>query len=111
MPPKVRISKEDIVTAAVALVRKDGVQAINARNIASALNCSTQPVFSNFATMDDLRNAVVEAADALYREYMQRETESGAYPPYKASGMAYIRFAKEEKELFKLLYMRDILWL
>lgn len=107
MPPKVRISKEDIVTAAVALVRKDGVQAINARNIASALNCSTQPVFSNFATMDDLRNAVVEAADALYREYMQRETESGAYPPYKASGMAYIRFAKEEKELFKLLYMRD----
>ena len=58
MPPKVRISKKDIVTAAVALVRKDGVQAINARNIASALNCSTQPVFSNFATMDDLRNAV-----------------------------------------------------
>lgn len=25
----------------------------------------------------------------------------------KASGMAYIRFAKEEKELFKLLFMRD----
>ena len=58
MPPKLRISKEDIVTAVVALVRKDGVQAINARNIASALNCSTQPVFSNFAIMDDLRNAV-----------------------------------------------------
>lgn len=31
----------------------------------------------------------------------------GKYPPYKASGMAYIRFAKEEKELFKLLFMRD----
>ena len=33
--------------------------------------------------------------------------ESGKYPAYKASGMAYIRFAKEEKELFKLLYMRN----
>ena len=32
---------------------------------------------------------------------------SGKYPPYKASGMAYIRFAKEEKQLFKLLFMRD----
>ena len=32
---------------------------------------------------------------------------SGQYPPYKASGMGYIRFAKEEKELFKLLFMRD----
>ena len=33
--------------------------------------------------------------------------EVGKYPPYKASGMAYIRFAREEKELFKLLFMCD----
>jgi len=26
---------------------------------------------------------------------------------YKATGVAYIRFAREEKELFKLLFMRD----
>ena len=38
---------------------------------------------------------------------MQELMESGEYPPYKASGIAYIRFAKEEPELFKLLYMRD----
>jgi hypothetical protein len=37
----------------------------------------------------------------------KQEAESGAYPRYKAFGMAYIRFAKEEKELFKLLFMRD----
>lgn len=107
MPPKIRITKEDIINTAVNIVRKEGVLALNARNIASALNCSTQPVFSNFATMDELRLAVVEAADALCQEYMQHEIESGEYPAYKASGMAYIRFAKEEKELFKLLYMRD----
>lgn len=107
MPPKIKITKEDIINTAVNIVRKEGVPALNARNIAGALNCSTQPVFSNFATMDELRQAVVEAADSLCQEYMQRETEKGQYPTYKASGMAYIRFAKEEKELFKLLYMRD----
>ena len=107
MPPKVRIQKSEIINATVDLVRKNGEQAINARSIAAALNCSTQPVFSNFATMEELRFAVVVAADALCREYMKREVESGQYPPYKANGMAYIRFAKEEKELFKLLYMRD----
>ena len=32
---------------------------------------------------------------------------AGKYPPYKASGMAYIRFAREEKQLFRLLFMRD----
>ena len=107
MPPKIRITKADIVNTAVDIVRKNGESALNARNIATALNCSTQPVFSNFATMDDLRVAVVEAADALCGEYRKREVESGEYPPYKANGIAYIRFAKEEKELFKLLYMRD----
>ena len=107
MPPKVKVKKENVINAAVDIVRSSGAQAINARTIASALNCSTQPVFSNFASMDELRLAVVERADKLCQEYMQREVESGEFPAYKANGMAYIRFAKEEKELFKLLYMRD----
>lgn len=107
MPPKVRITKEDIVNAAVEIVRSMGEQALNARMIAFALNCSTQPVFSNFATMDELRLAVVEKADAICNDYIRQEIKAGKYPAYKASGMAYIRFAKEEKELFKLLYMRD----
>lgn len=107
MPPKVKITKEDILDTAVTIAREQGAQAINARTIAAMLACSTQPVFSNFATMELLRLAVMERADALCRAYMKREVESGAYPAYKASGMAYIRFAKEEKELFKLLYMCD----
>jgi AcrR family transcriptional regulator len=107
MAPKVKITKEEILSAAVELVRTGGEQSLNARNIASALHCSTQPIFSNFATMEELRYAVLVQADALYRDYIQREMESGKYPAYKASGMAYIRFAKEEKELFKLLYMRN----
>ena len=107
MPPKVKVTKEDIINAAVEIVRDSGASSINARTLAAVLNCSTQPVFSNFATMDELRLAVVEKADILCQEYMRRERERGEYPLYKASGMAYIRFAKEEKELFKLLYMRD----
>lgn len=107
MPPKVKVTKEDIINAAVDIVRNRGAEAINARTVASVLNCSTQPVFSNFANMDELRLAVVAKADELCSKYIQKEIESGKYPKYKASGMAYIRFAKEEKELFKLLYMRD----
>ncbi len=107
MPPKVRITKEDIIQTAITLVRRNGMDAINARAIATELQCSTQPIFSNFATMDDLLYAVLEAAQQCCIEYMERETAAGHYPAYKANGMAYIRFAKEEKELFKLLYMRD----
>lgn len=107
MPPKIRITKEDIVNTAVEIVRKDGETAINARRIAEELHCSTQPVFSNFSTMEQLRAAVVEAAAAEYTAYAEAEMTSGKYPAYKATGMAYIRFAAEEKELFKLLFMRS----
>ena len=107
MPPKVRITKEDILRTAVDLARQRGENSINARTIASMLNCSTQPVFSNFATMEELRLATLQQIDQIYQAYIRREVQSGIYPAYKASGIAYIRFAKEEKELFRMLFMRD----
>lgn len=107
MPPKVKITKQDIIDTALALIREGGESALNARGIAAALNCSTQPIFSNFATMDELQEAVTAAAYTHYLSFLQSEAESGKYPQYKAMGMAYIRFAKEEKELFRLLFMCD----
>ena len=107
MPPKVKITKEEILSTALQLLRKNGEEGINARNIAASLGCSTQPVFSNFATMEELQQAVIVAAYEHYMSYLIKEAESDKYPKYKSFGMAYIRFAKEEKELFKLLFMRD----
>ena len=107
MPPKVKITKESIVSAAVELVRKSGAESLNARAIASALNCSTQPIFSNFSTMEEIRNAVIEEAENICEAYLRNELKKEIYPEYKANGMGYIRFAKEEKELFKFLYMRS----
>ena len=107
MPPKVKVTKDDIITAAVSIISENGAEAINARTLASFLDCSTQPIFSNFCSMDELRLAVLEKAEALYNKYIQDEIACGKYPPYKASGMAYIRFAKEEKQIFRLLFMRD----
>ena len=107
MPPKVRITREEIIKTSVALVRENGEQSLNARAIASALNCSTQPIFSIFTSREELENATIRAAYKIYLSFIENEVESGKYPKYKSFGMAYIRFAKEEKELFKLLFMRD----
>ena len=107
MPPKVKITKSEIVSSALELVKKEGAEAINARSIAAVLGCSTQPIFSNFSTMNELQDAVIDAAYNLYLAFLKNEAETGKYPKYKSFGMAYIRFAKDEKELFKLLFMRD----
>ena len=107
MPPKVKVTKQDIVQTALDLIRTEGESALNARSIAAALGCSTQPVFSNFASMEELQQATVAAAYECYLNFLKNEAENGMYPMYKAFGMAYIRFAATEKELFKLLFMCD----
>ncbi len=107
MPPKTRVSEEEIISGAIKIIREHSAEALNARRLAAELGISTQPIFSNFATMEALFIAVIKKANQIFEDYRKKEIESGKFPPYKASGMAYIRFAKEEKELFKLLYMRN----
>ena len=106
MPPKVKITKNDIINASIGILRK-GSEDLNARSIASALNCSTQPIFSNFETMESLWNAVISEAYNIYMGFIENEVKDEKYPKYKSYGMGYIRFAKEEKQLFKLLFMRN----
>lgn len=107
MPPKVKITKEDIINSAIEIIRKDGEVSVNARSIAKHLNCSTQPIFSNFATMEELQKEILAQSHNIYLSFLESEAKSGKYPRYKAFGMAYIRFAKEEKNLFKMLFMCD----
>ena len=102
-----RISKEDIVNAALALVRRRGASALCARELAAELGCSTQPIFSSFASMEEVRAATLAAGYVFYGSFLADAIARKQYPPYKASGLAYIQFATEEKELFRWLYMRD----
>ena len=73
MPPKVKITKDDIISTAVLLARTNGVQAINARAIAATLGCSTQPIFSNFADMKELENEAIKRAYSIYLEFLESE--------------------------------------
>ena len=107
MPRDFLFTKEEVVKAALDLTKEKGFAAVSARSLGEKLGTSSRPVFSHFGNMEEVRQAIIEAANDLYQTYRKEETASGRYVPYKASGMAYVRFAKEEKELFKLLFMRD----
>ena len=80
MPPKVRITKAQILEGAVALVRRCGADALNARELAKQLECSTQPIFSNFENMEQLKLAVVGEAYRMYWQLVEQVTEEGKYP-------------------------------
>ena len=104
MPKKTSITKEAITDAALKILRRDGESAINARSVAKELGISTQPIFSHFENMADLKEALSERAWDAYNSFYKKEIESGKYPDYKASGMAYIKFANAEPTLFNYLY-------
>ena len=106
MPPKSRFTKKEILNAALDITMEDGFCAVTARALGARLNSSPKVIFGLFTNMEELQQEVIKAANDLYQSYLQRDMAAGKYPPYKASGMAYIRFAKEEAELFKLLFMR-----
>lgn len=107
MPPKCKFTREQVIDAAVNVVRKNGRSGLTARALAAELGSSVKPIFGLFQNMEEVQEEAIRGANALYQSYLQRGMEDPTYPVYKASGIAYIRFAKEEKELFKLLFMRD----
>ncbi len=107
MPPKAKFTKEEIVQAAMDIVRERGWKGLTARTLAGALKTSACPIFTLFNGMEEVQAEVLAAANTRYQAYLAEDMQSGDYPPYKASGMAYIRFAKEEKNLFRLLFMRN----
>lgn len=97
-------TKEEIVNAALDLTREKGFGAVSARALGKKLGTSSQPIFGYFENMTEVRCAVVAASEKLYRSYLEKDMTEGKYPPYKASGMAYIRFAREEKRTFQVAF-------
>ena len=106
MPPIVRFSREAVLDAAYQLIRREGPGALNARAVAKELGGSTQPIFRLFSGMEELRQAVTEMSLCLWKQRLQERLQTSRFP-YLTIGMAYLLFAKEEPELFKLLFMRD----
>lgn len=107
MPAKKQVTKEDILNAALSILRESGMDAVNARSLAKRLNCSTQPIYCSFRGMDEVKAALSERVKAIYGEFLKAEIEKGDVPVHKAYGLGYIRFAQTEKELFKYLFMRE----
>lgn len=97
MPPKVKFSREEIIAAALDIVREGGMTALTARSLAARLGSSAKPVFGLFENMQEVQNEVMLAANAEYQKFLYTEMMRGIYKPYKASGMAYIAFARKEK--------------
>lgn len=103
MPPSVKFTKEEIVNAALQVVREKGTAALTARQIAAVLGVSTRPIFTYFQNMQQVQETVRQAAQALYHSYIKKGLEQ--VHPFIGLGEQYIRFATQEPELYRLLFL------
>ena len=69
MAPKNKFTKEEMVAAALRVVRGKGIDGLTAKTMADALGASTQPVFTCFGSMDGVRQEVYAAALRVYEGY------------------------------------------
>lgn len=103
MPPKAKFTKEQVTKAALELVRERGAEALTARALGNALGSSSCPIFTVFENMEEVRESVIQAAKAVYKEYVNRGLKET--PAFKGVGTQYILFAVNEPNLFRLLFM------
>lgn len=97
------VNKEKIDEVAFEMVRKNGMEVITARNISKEIGCSTKPIYRIYENMDELKKVVLNSVLQYMHHfiYMYKKTGNRLLD----SGLAYIHFAKTEKELFKLISM------
>ena len=106
MARKEIITIDMILDTAFAMTREEGFANVTARKVAARAGCSTQPIFRVYRNMDELWHAVYERAAAFFQEYYSRYPRRGN-KPFANLGMAYIAFAREERHLFELLFVKE----
>lgn len=106
MPPKVKTTKETILNAAFEVAKSSGVTSITAQSVSKVLKTSVAPIFREFQTVEELRNATMERIYLFHIQFIKN------YPlcdsEFLSYGIAYIHFAKIYPLLFETIMQSGI---
>lgn len=105
MPPKPKFTREEIVAAALKVVSQSGIYALTAKSLGNALNTSATPIFTVFNSMQEVADEVKAATMELFESYAHKTDAD--MPIFKQVGMQMILFAKEEPNLYQLMFMSE----
>ena len=103
MPPKQKITKEILLECAACIAERDGISSVTSRSVATEAGCSIQPVFSQFPTMEILRQ---ETFDYVCKKAVDEVLLFEKYPDYFARTSKWvIDLARMKPNLFRLIYL------
>lgn len=105
MPPKAKFTREQVTKAALEIVRAENFDRLTARALGKKLGSSACPVFTVFANMEEVQQAVLQAVRDIYKAYIDKGLSQT--PAFKGVGTQYILFAMQEPKLFQILFMTE----
>ncbi len=104
MSKEVKITKDMILEAAFDIVREKGLEEVSNRSIAKRLECSIRPIYYQFNNSDELKRELYNKIEKYFYKYIM-DNMIDNIPYYRQVGINYIKFAREEKNFFKILFM------
>lgn len=108
MPPRQKITKQMILSAGYELVRENGIEHANSRNIAKILSCSTQPIFSCFSTMEKLKEGIFDYTRRKFiNDGIHYVNSQDQHDFINHSIQWYLKLLRNEPNLYKLLYFSN----
>ena len=105
MPPKQKITKQMVLEAGYDIAKKRGMENVNSRNIAKVLSCSTQPVFSCYSTMEDLKKNVFDfALEKFICDGIEYVNSQKSLDFWSLSIQWYLKLLRNEPHLYKVIF-------
>ena len=104
MAKKIKITKEMILDSAFKIAREKGMQEVSNRAIAKELDSSIRPIYYQFSNSDELKEELYKRIESYFYKFLLNNM-TDKLPLYKQVGINYIKFAREESNLFKVLFM------
>lgn len=99
------ITRENILSAVYDVISTEGFEGFTARNIAQAMNTSTQPIYLEFKNMDELRDVFFKRITTHIRADIYDNVVTG--DPVVDTVLNYVTFAKNEPKLFRAIFIEE----
>lgn len=108
MPSSPKIQKSAMLETAFSILQKDGAEAVNIKNLAKEIGCSTQPISWQFGGMDGLRaelaEKVIAYASKKAAKTALKDCESNSpTAAFAAVGCAYLDLLYDEPNLIEFI--------
>lgn len=105
MAGKSIITKEELLSVAMNMIETNGIESINARNLAKEAGISTKPIYRLYTSLDDLIKDANELIKKEYDEFITRRVDSKN--ALITICVAYIEFAQMHKNYFRSMFLSN----